>query len=132
MVTYRLLAELVVVLHGAYVGFVVLGLATTLIGILLRWTWVRNFYFRAAHFAAVALISVEAIAGVVCPLTTLENVLRQKAGQTGYAGDFLGYWVHAIIFFDARPWVFTACHIVFGLLVAMVFLLAPPRWPGRK
>ena len=131
MVTHRLLADLVVLVHAAYVGFVVLGLATTLIGILFRWSWVRNFYFRAAHLAAIALVSVEAIAGIACPLTTLEKMLRQKADQTGYPGDFVGYWVHAIIFVDAPPWVFTACHIVFGLLVAAVFVLAPPRWPRR-
>ena len=132
MVLYRVLADLVVVLHALYVAFVTVGLVAILAGVALRWHWVRNFWFRIAHLTAIGIVCAEAIVGIVCPLTELENSLRAKAGQTGYTGDFIGYWVHELIFFDAPWWVFTACYVAFGLLVAATFLLAPPCRPGRQ
>ena len=132
MVIYRALADVVVVLHAAYVSFVTIGLVAILIGLACRWAWVRNFWFRAAHLTAIAIVCVEAVAGIVCPLTTLESYLREKGGETAYAGDFVGHWVHELIFFDAPPWVFTVCYITFGLLVVVTFLLGPPRWPQRR
>jgi hypothetical protein len=132
MVAYRILADLIVILHAAYVGFVVLGLAAILIGVVLRWNWVRNFWFRAAHLAAIAVVAIKAIAGQVCPLTTLENALREMGGQTRYPGDFVGYWAHELIFFEGPPWVFTACYVVITLLVLALYLLAPPCLPWER
>ena len=36
------------------------------------------------------------------------------------------------MFFSAPGWVFTTCYCLFGLLVVLTLLLAPPRWPWRK
>src|SRR5487761_1469884 len=103
-----LLANSVVALHVAYVAFVVLGLAAILIGGAAGWGWVRNLWFRAALLAAIALVLFESLAGIACPLTTLENSLRARAGQPRYAGAFIGYWLDRLIFFSAPGWVFIA------------------------
>ena len=129
MLIYHFMADLVVILHAAYVSFVVLGLVLILAGVIRGWNWVRNFYFRIAHLVAIAIVCIEAVSGIVCPLTTLEDYLREKGGQATYAGNFLGYWAHQLIFFDAPPWVFTFCYLIFGLLVLTVLLLAPPNSP---
>ncbi len=132
MAIYKLLADMVVILHATYVGFVVFGFLLILLGAIRRWRWVRDFAFRVAHFAAIAVVCGEAILGIECPLTTLENYLRREGGQTGYAADFIGHWVHELIFFDAPPWVFTVVYVAFGLLVLATFLFAPPRLPWRQ
>jgi hypothetical protein len=128
MVEYHLLADLVVIFHAAYVGFVVFGLVAILAGFAIGWEWVRNLTFRATHLAAIALVCVEALTGAMCPLTTLEDYLRQKGGETPYPGDFIGYWAHNLIFYDAPFWVFTVIYLIFGGLVVLVFILAPPRF----
>ena len=46
MLWARVLADLIVVLHAAYVSFVVFGLAAILLGVVFRWRWVRNVWFR--------------------------------------------------------------------------------------
>ena len=46
---------------------------------------------------------------MTCPLTDWEQRLRKMAGEGDYTGDFIGYWAHRLIFYDAPPWVFTAC-----------------------
>jgi uncharacterized protein DUF2784 len=132
MILYHVLADLVVVFHAAYVAFVVLGFVAILLGATLKWRWVRNFYFRAAHLAAIGFVCVEAIVGARCPLTTLEGSLRIRGGEAPYAGDFIGYWAHRAIFYEAPMWVFTAMYLIFGALVLAVFILAPPQLPRRR
>src|SRR5579864_4652842 len=103
---YRLLADAVVGIHALYVGFVVFGLIAILLGRAMGWRWVRSPYVRILHLAAIGFVCLESIAGIDCPLTTLENGLRLAAGQNGYGGDFLGYWLDRLIFYDAPPRVF--------------------------
>ena len=132
MVIYRSLADLVVLLHAAYVSFVVFGFGLIVLGAVLRRQWVRNFWFRLSHLAAILIVCVEAVTGIVCPLTSLENQLRAKAGQSGYPGDFIGHLAHELIFSDLPPWVLTVIYVLFGLLVLAAFLVAPPRIPWRS
>src|SRR5262245_22735144 len=126
----RVLADLIVVFHAAYVSFVVFGLVAILLGTVLHWGWVRSFWFRVIHLATIGIVVVESLFGITCPLTHWENELRRLAGQTGYPGDFIGYWAHRLIFFQAEPWVFALVYIGFGLAVLATFVLAPPRKPG--
>lgn len=123
----RILADAIVVFHASYVSFVVFGLAAILIGALFRWRWVRNFWFRIAHLAAIGVVVFESLAGIPCPLTVWESQLRRAGGQAGYTGDFIGYWAHRLIFYQAEPWVFTMLYVLFGVAVAAAFILAPPR-----
>lgn len=128
----RLLADLIVVIHASFAAFVVLGLVAILLGIAFRWGWARNFWFRLAHLAAIGFVVFETAIGMVCPLTAWENRLRKAAGQGGYPGDFIGYWAHQLIFYDAEPWVFTVAYILFGLVVLVTFVMVPPPWPKRS
>ncbi|MFI5458987.1 MAG: DUF2784 domain-containing protein [Isosphaerales bacterium] len=132
MLWARILADLIVVTHTAYVSFVVFGLAAILVGVALRWKWVRNAWFRAIHLFAIGFVVAESLVGIPCPLTVWERELRQMAGQTSYQGDFVGYWTHQLIFYQAEPWVFTLLYVLFGLAVLAAFVLAPPGWPGRS
>jgi hypothetical protein len=127
---YRIAAELVLILHTAFIAFVLFGLVAVLVGMAARWEWTRNFWFRVGHLAAIAYVVVQAFFGMVCPLTDLENLLRQRGGQDAYGeGGFIQFWLHKLIFFDAEPWVFTVCYTAFGLLVAATMWFAPPRKP---
>ncbi len=123
---YGLLANAVLILHVGIVLFIVLGLVLTLVGGLCRWAWVRNFWFRAAHLVGIAYIALEAWLGIVCPLTTLEQWLRERAGQAVYAGDFIAYWLRKFLFYQAEPWVFIAAYSGFGTLVLLSWFLYTP------
>lgn len=131
MVIYSILADLVVVVHAAYVGFVVLAMVAILLGIAMRWRWVRNFWFRAIHLGMIAVVVVQALVGVICPLTSLENYLRTKAGEATYAGSFIGHWAHELIFYNIPASAFTSIYCAFGAAVLATLLLAPPRWPWK-
>jgi hypothetical protein len=124
-----LLADLIVVVHFALMAFIVFGLAAVLMGIVFRWAWVRNVWFRSIHLFAILVVVGESLAGIRCPLTVWEHDLRVQAGQKTFEGDFIAYWVHRLMFFRAEPWVFTVAYITFGLVVLATFALAPPRSP---
>jgi hypothetical protein len=132
MTLYDFLADVVVVLHFAYVGFVVIGMLLILVGIVRRWRWVRNFWFRMVHFLMIGVVVVESLVDIVCPLTRWESDLRVRAGGAGEAGSFVGRWVHRLLFYDAPEWVFTTCYCLFGAAVLLTLILAPPRWPWRR
>ena len=132
MAFYRFLADVIVVVHSAYVAFVVGGMVLILVGIWRRWRWVRNFWFRILHFAAIGLVVVESLGGVICPLTSWEYDLRVGAGDEGRPGSFIGRWVHDLLFYEFPEWAFTVCYCVFGLAVLVTLLLAPPHRPWTK
>jgi len=127
----RLLADLILVVHTAFVGFVVLGLPMILVGGALKWRWVGDRWFRGAHLAAIVFVVLQQWAGFRCPLTTWENRLRDAAGQSGYPEGFVAYWLHDILFFDLPRPVFTICYTIFGALVLLSLWWVPVRWRGR-
>ena len=84
----RIAADAVLLVHFAFVAFVVLGGL-----LLLRWpalAWI--------HLPAVAWAAIVEFAGWVCPLTPLEVTLRQAAGDAGYSGDFLEHYIVALLY----------------------------------
>ncbi len=132
MTRWSLLADAVALFHTAYVAFVVLGLVAILLGAAFKWRWIRNFWFRIFHLAAIALVLVETVLGVACPLTVLENTLRARAGQAGYPTDFITYWTHRIIFYDWPPWVFATLYAAVTIAIVAVMLMVPPEVPWRR
>ena len=125
---YRIAADLTVTLHLAYVGFVVLGLMAVLVGYFRRWGWVRNRWFRGRHLAMILIVVIEAWGGVVCPLTTLEQALRERAGAATYSGSFVANAVHDLLFFDLPEWCFTLIYSAFGGLVGSTVCLVLVTW----
>lgn len=128
----RLLADLILTVHVAYVMFVVCGLLVTLAGVAGNWRWTRNPWFRYIHLAMIGIVVAETWLNITCPLTVWENHFRDRAGQTGYAGDFLAETLHDWLFIDAPTWVFTAGYTSFGFAVAATFLWAPPHPIWRR
>jgi hypothetical protein len=109
--TYRILADLVVALHGAFVLFVVLGGFLALRNI--RWAWV--------HIPAALWGACIEFAGWICPLTPLENHLRALAGERGYPEGFIEHYLYPLMYPAqlTRP-----TQYVLGSLVVAINLIA--------
>src|SRR5579859_7000881 len=132
---YGILADIVVVLHGAYVAYVVVGQLAIWLGLLLRCRWARNIWFRVTHLIAIAVVALEAVMGWVCPLTRWERQLRAMAGKDMAAGSFMGRLFHDLLFFDCPEYVFDSMHIGCAIVVLGTFVIFPPRrptWLGGK
>ncbi len=120
-------ADIILIVHFAFVLFVVGGLALIWIGYAASWQWVRNVWFRAAHLAAIVFVAGEALLGMVCPLTEWEDALRSTAGGAVSDKSFIARWVHQLMFFPLPEWVFTVMYVAFALVVAATFWFVPPR-----
>lgn len=126
---YTLLADGVLVLHFSYVAFVVVGLLLVWTGYFLRWSFVRNFWFRLAHLAGMGVVVPESVFGVTCPLTTWELQLRLLAGGGQYyQGSFIQHWVHRVLFFRAGEEVFLVIYVVFFSALVLSLWVVKPRW----
>ena len=85
---YRLLADAVVVVHLAFVAFVVCG------GLLVVWRrWTAAIHIPAAIWGVYIEFS-----GRICPLTPLENHLRALAGEAAYSGDFVERYLVPVLY----------------------------------
>ena len=126
-VVYLFAADLLLVTHALFVAFVILGLLFIIAGRLLSWSWVCNPWFRLVHLIAIGVVVLQSWLGVICPLTIWEMALREKAGDTAYAGTFIAHWLEAIFYYRAPAWVFILCYTVFGLLVLVSWFWVRPR-----
>ena len=129
---YRIAADLVLAVHTSFVTFVILGLVLILIGGARGWPWVKNRWFRLGHFLAIGVVVAQAWQGALCPLTTLEMVLRSRAGDAVYSGSFIAHWMEALLYHEAPPWVFATGYTVFGLLVVASWFIVRPRPLARR
>ena len=85
---FHWLAGGIVVLHAAFVVFVVVGGFVAL-----RWRWLAWLHLPSVVWAVLLEYN-----GWICPLTPLENRLRAAAGQGTYAGDFLQHYLLAALY----------------------------------
>ena len=117
-----MLADLVLVVHFAFVLFVVGGLVATWAGEALGKGWARNPWFRGLHLAAIAFVAIQSLLGYACPLTIWEDALRGSATGEG----FIQRWVRTALYWSAPRWAFTAIYAAFAALVAWTWLRIPP------
>ena len=108
---YRALADLVLVVHLAFVLFVVLG------GLLVvRWPWLAWLHIPAAIWGVLIEYT-----GWICPLTPLENSLRVKGGEAGYAGGFIQHYIQPVLY---PAGLTRSTQVVLGSMALLVNLAA--------
>lgn len=100
-------ADLVVLLHFAFIVFVVAG------GLLaLKWRWLPWFHVPAAIWGAVIEFS-----GWVCPLTPIENMLRVAGGGGVYVNSFIAHYIVPVIYPSGLK---RSTQVVLGFIVVAI------------
>lgn len=122
-----LLADVILIVHFAFVLFVTGGLVLIWIGAAAGWQWVRHFWFRVAHLGAIVFVAGEALVGVWCPLTVWEAQLRGARPEK----SFIAQWIHRILFYDFPEWVFTVAYVLFAFVVVATLWFVRPS-PRRQ
>jgi hypothetical protein len=86
---YRVAADVVVVIHFAFLAYVIGG------GFLaLRWRWSIWPHLGACTWA----IAILTVPGLVCPLTTAEAWARHRAGDASYSGAFINQYIEGVLY----------------------------------
>ena len=84
----RTLADVVLLIHMAFIVFVIIGGFFAC-----RWRWLPWVHLPAAVWGA----AIE-FGGWICPLTPLENWLRQASGEAGYPGGFIEHYLIPVVY----------------------------------
>ena len=116
---YHLAANLILLVHLAFVAFVVFGALLTL-----RWPGVLWLHVPAVLWGALIEFS-----GAICPLTPLEVHLRQFGGEAGYQGDFIDHYVSALLY---PPGLSRGLQIWLGLVALVPNLFIYVRFFARR
>jgi hypothetical protein len=115
---YWLLANSLVLLHLAFILFVVAG------GLLIAWKpqliWL--------HLPAVIWGALIEFRGWICPLTPLENHFRRLSGESGYQSGFIEHYLLPLIYPDRLT---TPTQFVLGSLVLAINALIY-NWLWRR
>lgn len=114
--------------HALVVAFVIGGTAYIWIGAWRQWPGVRAPLFRYAHLGVMLFVAVEALLGVVCPLTVWEDLLRGGGQRAG----FVAHWVGRLIYYDLPSWVFTIAYVALAIALIITLIRVPPRRIRRR
>jgi hypothetical protein len=110
MMWYRIAADLVLVIHLLFIGFVVGGA-------FLAWRWPRVIW---VHLPAMVYGALVEFVGFTCPLTPLQNYLRRRGGEPGYGGGFISHYLIQVIY---PPGLTRGIQIGLGLFVVLVAMV---------
>jgi Protein of Unknown function (DUF2784) len=105
---YRLLVDLVVSVHLAFLAFVVLG------GFL-AWRWSGLIWL---HLPVAAYGGLIVLIGWTCPLTVIERWLRVRAGEHGYRDGFIDHYLTGVLY---PPHFKAQAQLVAALLVTVSY-----------
>jgi hypothetical protein len=133
---YRILADLIVMIHFAWILFMLWGFILTLRGFSHK-VFFDRWLFRTTHLLGIAYVSTLAIMGRYCPLTIWENTLRAKYDSTlTYPGSFMIHYFEKFVYPDVNPLVIQIPTTFIAIFTVVMFLIKPPekikRIFGRK
>lgn len=122
-----MLANLILIIHVGIAGFIAAGFVLVPLGAALGWRWVRRRRLRLMHAGAIGFVALESLAGIACPLTVWEAMLR--GGDSGETG-FIGHWLGRLLYWDFPAVAFTVFYVVLALLAILLWRWVPPCRSG--
>ena len=125
------LAGLVLWAHLAVILFNLFGLIAVPLGAWRGWAFVRVFWWRALHLAALAVVALQAVFGRACFLTLWQSALLQSAGEGSSSVPLIQRWVSWAIFWPLPVWFFAALYVAIWIYAIALWRLVPPRRCGK-
>ena len=123
---HSILADIVIVIHFLWVGFLVLGFPIAL--------YFNNAFWRLFHFGALIAALAMHITNTLCPLTVLEGYLKSmKISAASYPGDFIPRLLEKWIYVDAVVLkIVTYLIVIYTVMVILSFFLRPVHFQKKR
>ena len=129
---YRVLADIFMVIHFAWIVFMLLGFALT-VRAFFRPGFFDRWLFRTIHFAGIVFVATLEILRLYCPLTLWENAMRRHYDPSHeYPGSFIIGYLERLIYPDVPPVVVVIPTILIALFTLFAFIIRPPAKFRRK
>ncbi len=95
------LADLILIIHFAVVLFIIFGFFFPIF-YKFKFNFAKNYYIRIIHISLITIVLVETLVGVICPLTIIENLLRNSTQSESLIAKLLRdllFWDFSISYF---------------------------------
>ncbi len=117
------LADLILMLHFFIVIFITLQFFTVPVAYKLNWKWQKNRVLRIIHLIMIFFVTTEAVIGITCPLTIIENKLRNIYSYN----TFLENWISKIMFWNLPSYTFMILYILCLFWTLLMWKIFPPN-----
>jgi hypothetical protein len=133
----RLLADFVVVVHFAWILFMLAGIILTIcaaVGVyVLRVRggfWERYFdwwIFRTLHGLGIVFVAILPLIGRYCPLTIIEYILRRNNGQEVTESNFfIVRQIERFVYPEVDPELIVSITVIVAGITLFVYAARPP------
>ena len=123
---YRVMADIFMVIHFAWILFMLLGLALT-VRAFFRPGFFDRWLFRTIHLVGIMFVAALEALKAYCPLTLWENALRRHYDPSHeYPGSFIIGYLEHLIYPNVSPAVVMVPTVLIALFILAVFIIKPP------
>ena len=135
---FRVLADIVLTIHLLWIVFMLAIFLLTAIAFvridiskensMRSIRFINRWFLRTFHLAGIVYVGSLAAMGKYCPLTTLENYLREKSGLSPlYQDSFIAYYLEKIVYPSVPPMVIIVPTIIVALVTLLAYVIHPPE-----
>lgn len=117
------IANFVMLIHFGLAMFITLGLFIIPLGYKCGWNWTQHWNFRLLHLSMIGFVTAETIVGLTCPLTALENLLR----DVNETQTFAAFWINKILYWDFPRQTFILLYSLCFVWVILLWKYCPPN-----
>jgi len=123
---YKILADIIIIIHFILVLFMLWGFIFTLYGFLQR-EFFDRWLFRTLHAGGILFVGILIALKQYCPLTLWENALRAKYDPSlVYAGSCIVHYVQRLLYPDINPLIIRTVTTFIAIFSIVVFIIKPP------
>lgn len=134
---YRVVADIIVIVHFLWILFMLIGVGFTVWAFLGVYVfracggWCERFFdwagFRVLHLCGIVYVGLLATMGKYCPLTGWENALRSRYdGELVYPGSFIVYYIERFVYPRVNPMILIWVTGAVGVFTLAMFIVRPP------
>jgi len=123
---YKIIADIIVVIHFIWIVFMLLGFFLTIYGFYKKeiFDW---WLFRTLHLSGILFVGLLTILRRFCPLTILENLSRIKYDpESTYPGSFIVHYIETLVYPDVNQTLLRVGTLFFAVFILAVYIIKPP------
>ena len=123
---YRILGDILMVLHFAWIVFMLWGFVLTVRGFWRQAFWDR-WVFRTIHVLGILFVAAMPLLDRLCPLTEWEYKLRVMYNPNAeYPGSFIVDWLERLIYPDVPIEVVLVPTFSIAGFILLMYIVRPP------
>lgn len=124
---YKIIADVIVVVHFIWIVFMLFGFFLTVYGFF----WEKFFdwwLFRTLHLSGILFVGMLTLLQRFCPLTILENLSRARySPEATYPGSFIVYYIEKLVYPDVNQTLLRLVTVFGALFILIVYIIKPPE-----